>query len=76
MSAAEPPQNPAAANGSPPGAAGADLLAYMLGRVSDRATELAAIADRARVAGLTCESAYGALRGSEARRPEASELLP
>ncbi|CAJ48948.1 Putative phage tail assembly protein, partial [Bordetella avium 197N] len=54
-------RDPAAANGSPPGAAGADLLAYMLGRVSDRATELAAIADRARVAGLTCERIYDGL---------------
>ncbi|WP_276330478.1 DUF2514 family protein [Bordetella avium] len=37
------------------------LLAYMLGRVSDRAAELAAIADRARVAGLTCERIYDGL---------------
>ncbi|WP_420808869.1 DUF2514 family protein [Bordetella avium] len=48
-------------NGGPPGAAGADLLAYMLGRVSDRAAELAAIADRARVAGLRCEWIYDGL---------------
>ncbi|RIQ49561.1 DUF2514 family protein [Bordetella avium] len=33
----------------------------MLGRVSDRAAELAAIADRARVAGLTCERIYDGL---------------
>ncbi|WP_414134455.1 DUF2514 family protein [Bordetella avium] len=48
-------------NVGPSGAAGADLLAYMLGRVSDRAAELAAIADRARVAGLTCERIYDGL---------------
>ena len=48
----------AAANGSPPGAAGADLLAYMLGRVSDRATKLAEVADSARIRGLACEAAY------------------
>ncbi|AZY54252.1 DUF2514 family protein [Bordetella avium] len=54
-------RDPAAADGGPPGAAGADLLAYMLGRVSDRAAELAAIADRARVAGLTCERIYDGL---------------
>ncbi|AZY48754.1 hypothetical protein C0J09_06065 [Bordetella avium] len=33
----------------------------MLGRVSDRAAELAAIADRARVAGLRCEWIYDGL---------------
>jgi len=54
--------DPAAADGSPAGAAAVDLLAYMLGRVSNRATELAGIADRARIAGLTCERAYQSLR--------------
>lgn len=56
---------PEAAAGSPPGAGGADLLAYMLGRVSDRAAELAGIADGARIAGLTCERAYDALTAAE-----------
>ncbi|WP_253826984.1 DUF2514 family protein [Achromobacter ruhlandii] len=51
------------ANGSPSGAAAVDLLAYMLGRAVDRAEALAGVADRARIAGLTCERAYGALRG-------------
>lgn len=39
-----------------------DLLAELFGRADDRAGELAAIADRARVAGLACEQAYGSLR--------------
>lgn len=55
-------RDPSAADGSPSGADGVDLLAYMLGRVSDRAAELAGIADEARVAGLTCERVYDALR--------------
>ncbi|WP_419204176.1 DUF2514 family protein [Bordetella trematum] len=55
-------RDPAATRGSPAGAAGADLLAYMLVRVSRRATELAGIADRARIAGLACEAANGALK--------------
>jgi hypothetical protein len=38
------------------------LLAYMLGRAVDRATALAGIADRARIAGLTCQRAYDSLR--------------
>ncbi len=47
------------------GQAGADpldLLAQLFSRADDRAGELAAIADRARVAGLACERAYEALR--------------
>ncbi|MPT40000.1 MAG: DUF2514 family protein [Achromobacter sp.] len=54
-------RDPAAADGSPAGASAVDLLAYMLGRVSDRATELAGVADRARIAGFTCERAYEGL---------------
>jgi len=55
-------RDPAAADGSPTGADAVDLLAYMLGRVSDRATELARVADRARIAGLTCEQSYDRVR--------------
>jgi len=51
-------RDPSASDGSPAGADAVDLLAYMFGRVSDRAAELAGIADRARIAGLTCERAY------------------
>ncbi|PWC17141.1 DUF2514 domain-containing protein [Brenneria roseae subsp. roseae] len=40
------------------------LLADMLQRADDRAGELAAYADRARVAGLTCEQSYGAITNS------------
>ena len=39
-----------------------DLLAQLFSRADDRAGELAAIADRARVAGLACEAAYDMLR--------------
>ncbi|WP_278484139.1 DUF2514 family protein [Achromobacter insolitus] len=56
-------RDPAAADGSPAGADAVDLLAYMFGRVSDRPAELAGVADRARIAGLTCERAYTAVRG-------------
>lgn len=49
-------------DGSPAGADAVDLLAYMLGQVSGRAEELARIADRARVAGVTCERAYDEVR--------------
>lgn len=55
-------RDPAAADGSPSGAAAVDLLAYMLGRAVDRAEALASIADRARIAGLTCERAYDEMR--------------
>ncbi|TBV16941.1 DUF2514 domain-containing protein [Stutzerimonas kirkiae] len=40
-----------------------DLLADVLGRADDRAGELAAIADRARAAGLTCERVYDGVSG-------------
>lgn len=49
-------------DGSPAGADAVDLLAYMLRRVSERAEKLAGIADRARIAGLTCERAYNVLQ--------------
>ena len=45
-------------------ASAVDLLAYMLSRVSGRAEALAGVADRARIAGLTCERAYEAVRGN------------
>jgi len=57
-------RDPAAADGSPAGAAAVDLLAHMLGRVSVRAEELASIADRARIAGLMCERVYDGVRGA------------
>lgn len=54
-------RDPTLAAGSPAGAAAVDLLAYMLDRAVDRAEALAGIADRARIAGLTCERAYDSL---------------
>ncbi|WP_286936123.1 DUF2514 family protein [Achromobacter sp. UBA4530] len=54
-------RDPALTIGSSPGADSVDLLAYMLDRVSFRAEKLAGIADRARLAGMTCESIYDSL---------------
>lgn len=54
-------RDPAAAVGSPAGSSAVDLLVYMLVRVNERASELAAVADRSRIAGLTCESLYDGL---------------
>lgn len=62
-------RDPTLASGSPTGAVAVDLLAYMLGRAIDRAEALAGIADRARIAGLTCERAYESVRGSNSVRP-------
>lgn len=55
-------RDPTLTDGSPSGSDAIDMLAYMLGRVSFRAEELAGIADRARIAGLTCERSYDAMR--------------
>jgi len=55
-------EQPALADAGPSGAAAVDLLAYMLGRAIDRAEALAGVADRARIAGLTCERAYDEVR--------------
>lgn len=60
-------RDPSAADGGPSGAGAVDLLAYMFGRVSDRAAELAEVADHARIAGLTCERAYHAIRANAAQ---------
>jgi len=58
-------RDPTLTDGSPAGADAVDLLAYMLGRVSFRAEDLAGIADRARIAGLSCERSYDALTAPE-----------
>ena len=55
-------RDPSLTDGSPAGADAVDLLAYMLGRISRRAEDLAGLADRARIAGLTCEQIYDELR--------------
>ncbi len=56
-------RDPALAVGSPAGVDAVELLAYMPGRVSGRAAKLAEVADQARLAGLTCERTYDAVRG-------------
>lgn len=45
---------------------GSELLAELFRRADQRAGELAAIADQARIRGLTCEAAYDALAGAKA----------
>ncbi|MDT6993904.1 DUF2514 family protein [Burkholderia cenocepacia] len=54
-------RHPAAAAGSPAAGDALDLLANVLGGIDDRAGELAAYADRARIAGQQCERDYDAL---------------
>ncbi|MBR8317286.1 DUF2514 family protein [Burkholderia dolosa] len=54
----------AASAGSPATGDALDLLADVLGRTSDAATELADYADRARIAGQQCERDYDALNGN------------
>ncbi|PRE27514.1 DUF2514 family protein [Burkholderia multivorans] len=54
-------RHPAAAAGSPTAGDPLDLLADVLGRADERAGELAAYADAARIAGQQCERDYDAL---------------
>jgi hypothetical protein len=54
--------NPGAALGSPSANAPALLLADVLSRIDARAGELAATADRARIAGAACERSYDSLK--------------
>ncbi|MBR8316077.1 DUF2514 family protein [Burkholderia dolosa] len=56
-------RDPTAATGGAPAGDALDLLADVLGRTSDAATELADYADRARIAGRQCERSYDALTG-------------
>jgi hypothetical protein len=63
-SAAAP--NPGAAAASPATADALDLLAELFTSADDRAGDLAAAADAARAAGLTCERAYDALAAASA----------
>lgn len=65
VAAASGPDSSLAGTGAPRDAS-ADMLAYLLGRVVDRAAALAGIADRARIAGLSCERSYEALRPEQA----------
>lgn len=54
-------RHPALADGSPPAGTSVDLFAHVLGRAVEAAGQLAEYADRARIAGLTCERAYDSL---------------
>lgn len=56
--------DPSIASGSKAGTSGIDLLAYMSGKLIERASELARIADESRNRGLTCEAAYYSLIAS------------
>ncbi len=55
-------RDPSLADGSPAAPSTTGMLAHMLSRAIDRAELLAGIADQSRIAGLTCERAYDALR--------------
>ena len=54
--------NPTAAGGGTPAEDPLFLLSDLLSRVDERAGELAEFADRAHIAGRTCEAAYDSLR--------------
>ena len=60
--ARRPARCPAAAGGSEAADPAGLLLADLLERINSRARELAAYADRARIAGVACEKSYGVLR--------------
>ena len=52
-------RDPTLADGGPSTGSSVDMLAHVLGRAVQAAGQLAEYADRARIAGLTCERAYG-----------------
>ncbi|MCW3641558.1 DUF2514 domain-containing protein, partial [Burkholderia cenocepacia] len=54
-------RHPAVAAGSPAAGDALDMLADVLGRIDQRAGDLAEYADRARIAGQQCERDYDAL---------------
>lgn len=55
-------RDPALADGGPSTGTSIDLLAHVLGRAVEAAGQLAEYADRARIAGLTCEASYDGLQ--------------
>ena len=55
--------NPTPAGGGTPAEDPLFLLSELLSRADERAGELAEFADRAHIAGRTCEAAYDSLRG-------------
>lgn len=60
--ARRPARCPAVADGSEAADPAGLLLADLLRRINERAGQLAAYADRARIAGVACEKSYGVLR--------------
>lgn len=56
-------QSPGSAAVSPAGRSTGNLLAELFGKLDERASALAAEADRARAAGLRCEAAHDAIAG-------------
>ena len=60
--ARRPARCPVVADGSEAADPTGLLLADLLRRINERAGQLAAYADRARIAGVACEKAYGVLR--------------
>lgn len=60
--ARRPARCPAVADGSEAADPAGLLLADLLRRINERAGQLAAYADRARIAGVACENSYGVLR--------------
>ena len=66
LAASERARRAATASESATGTTGSELLAELFRRADQRAGELAAIADQARIRGLTCEAAYDALTGASA----------
>lgn len=61
-------RDPALVDGGPPAGSTVDMLAHVLGRAIDTAEQLAAYADSARIAGLTCERTYDGVRGGPSSR--------
>jgi len=66
LAASERAHRAATASESAAGTTGSELLAELFRSADQRAGELAAIADQARIRGLTCEAAYYALTGAKA----------
>lgn len=57
-------RDPTLADGGPAAGTPVDMLAHVLGRAIDTAEQLAAYADSARIAGLTCERTYDGVRAA------------
>lgn len=66
LAASERARRAATASEGATGTTGSELLAELFRRADQRAGELAATADQARIRGLTCEAAYDALTGAKA----------